>query len=470
MGNLVVSDNAATTLAASISNSPSVSSITVSNGAKFPMVNHGGSGSDWSYVTLFDAAGNIETMKVTRHDNGSGSMSVVRGTAAGISGVNDASCLAWASGTTGVACRMIAQTVSDLFSALASAQAAAVAAAASAAQAAIDAASAPNTAAEIVATLGSEPVEIAGTVSTGGISSADKLADHVVTLVKMAAMATARLLGRSTAGSGSPEEIEIGSGLSLSSGVLSATGGGVTGSFRNLQASANGISANVSVTADELVVANASGVQKLLQSLNLTINTATVGANGLDTGTLAGSTWYALFSIAKDDGTKAGLISLSATAPTLPSGYTHKARVGWIRTDGTANKYPLSFKQYGRNVQYAAVAGSNVPTLPTITSGIAGTVTSTSITWVAVGVSSFVPASAVGIKVVLSNGGGNYSHVAPNNTFGGQSHSSNPSPVNCANGTALVLSGEFALESSNIYYAANAAQCFVNCMGWEDNL
>ena len=39
-------------------------------------------------------------------------------------------------------------------------------------------------------------------------------------------MASARLLGRSTAGTGAAEEISIGSGLSLSSGTLSATGGG----------------------------------------------------------------------------------------------------------------------------------------------------------------------------------------------------------------------------------------------------
>lgn len=135
MGNLVVSDNAATTLAASITNNPAVTSITLTSGAKFPVVNHGGSGSDWSYVTFFDAAGNIETMKVTRHDNGSGTLTVVRGTAAGISGVNDASCLAWASGTTGVACRLISQTVIDMFAALNNAQASASAALASAAAA-----------------------------------------------------------------------------------------------------------------------------------------------------------------------------------------------------------------------------------------------------------------------------------------------------------------------------------------------
>lgn len=140
MGNLVVSDNAATTLAAPITNSPSVTSITLTSGEKLPIVNHGGSGSDWSYVTLFDAAGNIETMKVARHDNGSSSMTVIRGTAAGISGVNDASCLAWASGATGVACRLIAQTVNDMFAAMNIASAAAVSSAADASAAAASAA------------------------------------------------------------------------------------------------------------------------------------------------------------------------------------------------------------------------------------------------------------------------------------------------------------------------------------------
>lgn len=41
-------------------------------------------------------------------------------------------------------------------------------------------------------------------------------------------MATARLLGRTTAGTGAPEEISVGSGLSLSGGTLTATGGGAS--------------------------------------------------------------------------------------------------------------------------------------------------------------------------------------------------------------------------------------------------
>lgn len=45
---------------------------------------------------------------------------------------------------------------------------------------------------------------------------------------------TARLLGRTTASTGAIEEITVGTGLSLSAGSLSATGGGSSGSFTTL--------------------------------------------------------------------------------------------------------------------------------------------------------------------------------------------------------------------------------------------
>lgn len=51
------------------------------------------------------------------------------------------------------------------------------------------------------------------------------LVNQLVTAIG-AQMSTNKLLGRSTAGSGAIEEISIGSGLTLSAGTLSATGGG----------------------------------------------------------------------------------------------------------------------------------------------------------------------------------------------------------------------------------------------------
>lgn len=47
-----------------------------------------------------------------------------------------------------------------------------------------------------------------------------------VVFSKLQSISTSRLLGRSTSGSGAIEQIQIGSGLSLTSGTLSATGGG----------------------------------------------------------------------------------------------------------------------------------------------------------------------------------------------------------------------------------------------------
>lgn len=63
------------------------------------------------------------------------------------------------------------------------------------------------------------------------------------------------------------------------------------------------------------------------------------GANGLDAGTEAANTWYAVHVIFDSSGTNspAGLFSLSATSPTLPAGYDAFRRVGWVRNDSSSD-------------------------------------------------------------------------------------------------------------------------------------
>jgi hypothetical protein len=83
----------------------------------------------------------------------------------------------------------------------------------------------------------------------------------------------------------------------------------------------------------------------------LTINAATTGANGLDSGSLANSTVYHVFVIGKTDGTVAGFMSTSLT-PTLPTGYTLRRRIGSVRTDSSAHF--LAYVQLGDEFLLAA--------------------------------------------------------------------------------------------------------------------
>jgi len=89
----------------------------------------------------------------------------------------------------------------------------------------------------------------------------------------------------------------------------------------------------------------------MIKTTTITINPATNGANGLDTGSLANSTWYYTWVIAKSsDGTTAGLLSASSSSPTMPSGYDKKRRVGSVRTSGSATLYQQTTRagQYNR--------------------------------------------------------------------------------------------------------------------------
>lgn len=265
--------------------------------------------------------------------------------------------------------------------------------------------------------------------------------------------------------------IETG-GLTPAAGTLTqlrdailSTQAPIQGAFKNLAASATGLSATITATADEIAVETASNVYKTLRSVSLSINSAGSGANGLDTGTIAASTWYSVWVIYNPTtSTTAGLISLSATAPTLPSGYTYKARIGWVRTDGTANKYPLSFKQVGRRSQLVIAAGSNLTALPVMANGI-------STGNVATG--NFVPPTASEIAVYL---GGNIAV----NTGGGTGPSAvytygngGNAPLNCynANTNGIQANGyaQFVLESTNIHYSSDSANLTLSSAGWVDN-
>lgn len=110
---------------------------------------------------------------------------------------------------------------------------------------------------------------------------------------------------------------------------------------------------NLTLTSDEIVAVSAgacrdsTNTNDIVVSSALAISNIVSGVNGLDTGTVANNTFYAVYVIA--DSTKykatAGLLSTSATSPTLPFGYDMFRRVGWVKTDATADF--LEFRQRG---------------------------------------------------------------------------------------------------------------------------
>lgn len=126
-----------------------------------------------------------------------------------------------------------------------------------------------------------------------------------------------------------------------------------------------------STTATTIVIgtgvcADDTNVQ-MLAVTGTTLNLATTGANGLDTGSLTTSATYHAFAIAKTDGTTAFLASTNLSSPTFPSGYTLKRRLFSFKTDGSS--HVLALTQAGDLFQLA------VPISETNITGATGTIT-----------------------------------------------------------------------------------------------
>jgi hypothetical protein len=92
---------------------------------------------------------------------------------------------------------------------------------------------------------------------------------------------------------------------------------------------------------------NSNDVNDITLSAPVTNLISHVGVNGVDIAAAVASSFYAVYVIG--DSTEyqptASIISLSATAPSLPFGYDMYRRVGFILTDSSS--HVLKFWQYG---------------------------------------------------------------------------------------------------------------------------
>lgn len=113
----------------------------------------------------------------------------------------------------------------------------------------------------------------------------------------------------------------------IAAGVISGLTLSTAGSSANFACAAG-----LSGSADGFLMILASAITKSTSSW-----VVGTGNGGLDTGAIANNTWYHAWLIKRSDtGVVDVLVSLSPTAPTMPTNYNRKRRIGAMKTNGSA--------------------------------------------------------------------------------------------------------------------------------------
>jgi hypothetical protein len=159
---------------------------------------------------------------------------------------------------------------------------------------------------------------------------------------------------------------------------VAATATGLESLFQNVVVYNNTTNPTYQLDIPSGKVGIDDGSDFILVGSTLTADISASGANGLDTGSEASSTWYYIYLIKKPDGTVASLLSASATSPTLPSGYTMKRLIGAVYNNGSSN-FEV-FRQFGRKVMWED--DNNI-----LSNGVGGGVTS----FATVAAANFIP-------------------------------------------------------------------------------
>lgn len=145
----------------------------------------------------------------------------------------------------------------------------------------------------------------------------------------------------------------------------------LSGYINGLTLSTAGSSTTFSVATGMAIDANNTDYMELRTAISKTTSAWAVGSGngGLDTGSIAASTWYHAFLIKRiDTGVVDVLVSLSVSAPTMPTNYTVARRIGSMKTNGSSQW--TAFTQIGNKFYWATsvldLNAANVGTTPTL--------------------------------------------------------------------------------------------------------
>ena len=186
----------------------------------------------------------------------------------------------------------------------------------------------------------------------------DNIADGAVTNIKLTKItAPGKVSGSSLI---ELPLIPVGAGVIPAANLPVGFGGsGGMNSARNI-AIAYGSASTVTLAVDYMLLEDTSFIQKTVRSMSVTVSSATAGnVNTLDTGTVLPNLIYYIYVIS-DGAVDGGLLSLSATTPTLPAGFTYSSLVGCVGTNASSAFIP--FRQTGRKycfTTWATIATGN---------------------------------------------------------------------------------------------------------------
>jgi len=202
------------------------------------------------------------------------------------------------------------------------------------------------------------------------------------------------ITGKTAAGTGaivSGIMLIVGDGTNILTPSVSASP--VVGVSRNLKMSVSTASSSATMTADEIIVESIlGGLSAKLVSFNKTVNLATTGAGGMDTGTAPVSGYVSLYTIYNPTTQTSALLACnSATSngsvysgANMPSGYTLSALVSsWGTTASSQFKagYQSDRKCW---IIYAAIITGSTST-PYVSASLAAVVPPNAKAWSGVG-------------------------------------------------------------------------------------
>lgn len=180
--------------------------------------------------------------------------------------------------------------------------------------------------------------------------------------------------------------------------AIGASSPGVVGATRNLSMSVTAASATATLTADEIIVETAlGGLRYCLPSFSKTINLATTGAGGMDTGTATANGFLGIYTIYNPTSAMAALLgTMEGSTPlpsvyggaNMPSGYTASALVAVVPINSTAGQFKV-FLMQDRVVSIPVVAA--ITSTSTVTNG-------------ALSLTSFVPKTARTVSGIMTLG------------------------------------------------------------------